>query len=138
LTNVVSNAVKFTDAGAITLTIRYHAVERMVSIACRDTGIGIAPGDLETIFEEYRQAATVKRNKHGTGLGLSIARTIARHHGGSLTAESTQGVGSVFTLCLPVNPPSRPLTIDVTQVAASAMLRNHTRPGLSPGAEGTG
>ncbi len=120
LTNLVSNAIKFTEAGAITLRVAHDARNEAVVIRCIDTGVGIAQADLVTIFEEYRQAGSVKRRSKGTGLGLAIARRIAGYHGGTLKAESTLGEGSVFTLRLPLEPPTRPDTIDITEEDARA------------------
>jgi len=120
LTNLVSNAIKFTEAGAITLRVAHDARNDAVVIRCIDTGVGIAQADLVAIFEEYRQAGSVKRRSKGTGLGLAIARRIAGYHGGTLKAESTLGEGSVFTLRLPLEPPERPDTIDITEEDARA------------------
>lgn len=120
LTNLVSNAIKFTEEGSIALRVAHDARREAVVIRCIDTGVGIAHDDLVTIFEEYRQAGSVKRRSKGTGLGLAIARRIAGYHGGTLRAESTLGEGSVFTLRLPLEPPERPDTIDITEEDARA------------------
>lgn len=118
LTNLVSNAVKFTERGTITVRAAYDGRHDGVVIRCIDTGIGIDAADLVQIFEEYRQAGSPKRRTRGTGLGLAIARRIAIAHGGSLTVESTLGEGSTFTLCLPFDPPHRPATIDMAEEVA--------------------
>ncbi len=120
LTNLVSNAIKFTERGSITLRVAHDARKEAVVIRCIDTGVGIAQDDLVAVFEEYRQAGSVKRRSKGTGLGLAIARRIAGYHGGTLRAESTLGEGSVFTLRLPLEPPERPDTIDITEEDARA------------------
>ncbi len=120
LTNLVSNAIKFTEMGSITLRVAHDARKEAVVIRCIDTGLGIAQDDLVAVFEEYRQAGSVKRRSKGTGLGLAIARRIAGYHGGTLHAESTLGEGSVFTLRLPLEPPARPDTIDITEEDARA------------------
>lgn len=125
LTNLVSNAIKFTERGTITLRVAHDARKGAVVIRCIDTGVGIAHDDLVTIFEEYRQAGSVKRRSKGTGLGLAIARRIAGYHGGTLRAESTLGEGSVFTLRLPLEPPERPDTIDITEEDARARTARH-------------
>lgn len=129
LTNLVSNAIKFTEEGEIIVRVSYDAHAESVVLRCIDTGIGIDAAELETIFEEYRQAGTISRRKKGTGLGLAIARSIAEHHGGQLRAESVVGQGSTFTLVLPLDPPGRPAAIDVTEEAARAVVRRTLRPG---------
>ena len=99
--NLLSNAAKFTANGSIRL--RARALNDSVVIAVTDTGIGIAPDNLDVIFEEFAQAdAGSTRVYGGTGLGLTIARRLARLMAGELTAESTIGSGSTFTLTLPL------------------------------------
>jgi signal transduction histidine kinase len=101
LVNLLSNAVKFTDApGAI--EVRCEVRETYVLVHVRDTGIGIAVEELERVFEPFVQVnARLTRTHEGTGLGLAISRDLARGMQGDLTAESTPGVGSTFTLALP-------------------------------------
>lgn len=129
LTNLVSNAIKFTEEGEIVVRLTFDADAGRVVLRCVDTGVGIEPDEVDAIFEEYRQAGTVSRRKKGTGLGLAIARSIAEHHGGRLHAESVVGQGSTFTLVLPLDPPGRPASIDVTEQAARAVVRRTLRPG---------
>lgn len=103
LANLLANAVKFTpDGGAIELHLDSH--DGNVEIVIRDTGIGIAPDLLHGIFERFRQGETAPTERGGgLGLGLPIARTLARMHGGDLTAESPgAGLGSVFTVRFPL------------------------------------
>ena len=123
LTNLVSNAVKFTENGEIVLRAAFDPTRDRILIRCRDTGVGIEPEELDQIFEEYRQVGSVKRRTKGTGLGLSIARTIAEHHGGDLSVESSPGEGSTFTLTLPLRPPQRPTKIDIAERTARARAR---------------
>jgi signal transduction histidine kinase len=106
LTNLLSNAIKFTEQGRVSVSLAHDARRGRISIAVADTGVGIASDELGTIFEEYRQVGARKRKLRGTGLGLAIARRIAEAHGGSLDAESQIGMGSTFTLRLPLEPPS--------------------------------
>lgn len=127
LTNLISNAIKFTERGTVVVRAAYDAKTDRVLIHCIDTGAGIEPEDLDKIFEEYRQVGSVKRRAKGTGLGLSIARAIAVHHGGDLVVESSLGVGSTFTLHLPVTPPQRPSKIDMAERTAMARARRPRR-----------
>lgn len=100
LLNLIANAVKFTEKGAV--EVRITTANNTVSIHVKDTGIGIAANDLNHIFNEFRQADSgTSRRFGGTGLGLSIARKYARMLGGNVTVESELGVGSEFTLLLP-------------------------------------
>jgi signal transduction histidine kinase len=102
VTNLLSNAAKFTEQGAIRL--RAAAANGCVAITVADTGIGIAADKLGLIFEEFEQAdASSTRVYGGTGLGLTIARRLARLMGGEVGVESEPGVGSRFTLTLPVH-----------------------------------
>ena len=99
LVNLIANAAKFTQSGSITLSVEKG--EKLV-ISVRDTGIGISDELLEKIFEPFTQAdGTPSREYQGSGLGLSIARKLSEVLGGTLSAESCLGTGSVFTLTLP-------------------------------------
>ncbi|MFE2727344.1 HAMP domain-containing protein [Kitasatospora sp. NPDC059327] len=136
LRNLISNAVKFTDSGAVDFSISpagpdvpQHVRERLleagaikgpddplIAFSVSDTGIGIPENKLREIFEAFKQAdGTTSRKYGGTGLGLSISREIARLLGGEIHAESELGRGSTFTLYLPLRteageiaPPSGP------------------------------
>jgi PAS domain S-box-containing protein len=100
LVNLLSNAVKFTGAGSATLTVAQDGPSAVFTVA--DTGIGIAADHLERIFEPFWQADQgLMRTQGGSGLGLSVARQLARLLGGDITARSTPGQGSTFTLRLP-------------------------------------
>ncbi len=101
LQNLLANAVKFTDAGSVSVSIRSD--QEQVSVRIADTGIGIAENDLPYIFDEFRQAdGTPARRHDGTGLGLAIARKAARMLGGEISVESVPNKGSTFTLTLPL------------------------------------
>ena len=104
--NLVANALKFTSAGQVSLSVTRAADGRSYAIAVRDTGIGIAPDQRDAIFEAFRQAdASTTRRFGGTGLGLSICRNLARAMGGDVTVDSVEGEGSTFTVTLPLVVP---------------------------------
>jgi signal transduction histidine kinase len=97
--NLLSNALKFTPKGSVTIRVDRGRDHKTVAIAVADTGIGIDLADREKIFEDFRQVdSTVARPYGGTGLGLSICRRLARMLGGRIDLESELGQGSVFTL----------------------------------------
>jgi signal transduction histidine kinase len=101
LMNLVGNAIKFTEAGAV--SIRAKVEDGSFRVEVRDTGPGIAPADRERIFEEFQQVDTSStRRKGGTGLGLAIARRIVELHGGRIWVESTPGQGATFCFTLPL------------------------------------
>jgi signal transduction histidine kinase len=103
LRKLVCNAVKFTERGGVTITVRGHdGTDRPASIAVRDTGCGI-PAELHgSIFEPFSQAEMTERRAHdGAGLGLPIARRLAESMGCRLTMESVVGEGATFTVRLP-------------------------------------
>ncbi len=101
LKNLISNAFKFTQDGAVQIRIFRHSNES-IAFEVSDSGIGIPKEQQEIIFEAFRQAdGTTNRKFGGTGLGLSISRDLARLLGGSIKVESAPGKGSCFTLILP-------------------------------------
>jgi signal transduction histidine kinase len=105
LLNLLSNAVKFTAAGG-TIELTCGADGDHVCVSVRDTGTGISVRELETIFAPFVQVGrSLASPKDGTGLGLSISRELARAMHGDLTVESREGVGSTFTLALPIAEP---------------------------------
>ncbi|HEX2091367.1 MAG TPA: ATP-binding protein [Longimicrobiaceae bacterium] len=100
--NLLSNAVKFTESGGRVSLGCEARPDATVAIWVSDTGRGIAADQLEHVFQPFVQLdASLTRTQEGTGLGLAISRDLARGMGGDLTAESTPGVGSTFTLVLP-------------------------------------
>jgi ammonium transporter len=102
LLNLLSNAIKYTDEG--TIGVRAEAVDRRLRVSVSDTGVGIPSGELGRIFDEFHRAdSSSARGRRGTGLGLTISRRLARTLGGDVSAESRLGVGSTFTLDLPLD-----------------------------------
>lgn len=101
LQNLISNAVKFTPSGSVSISAR-RATDQL-ELTVQDTGIGIAAEHLPYIFDEFRQAdSSTSRRYGGSGLGLTIARKYARLLGGDITVASEPGTGSTFTLHLPL------------------------------------
>jgi signal transduction histidine kinase/CheY-like chemotaxis protein len=99
--NLISNAVKFTDSGSITLSARLNGSEIVVGVT--DSGIGIAPGDQAKVFEKFKQVGDTLTDKpKGTGLGLPICKEIVEYHGGRIWVESEPGKGSTFSFTLPL------------------------------------
>jgi signal transduction histidine kinase len=101
LLNLVGNAIKFTDRGAV--DVAAGLAEGRFQVAVRDTGPGIPEAEQKRIFEEFQQVDdTTTRQKGGTGLGLAIAKRIVEMHGGTISVESAPGAGSTFRMILPV------------------------------------
>lgn len=99
--NLLSNAIKFTEQGKVSLSLQNGGDQWRIIVT--DTGIGIPPHAREFIFEEFRQVDQTSRRKYGgTGLGLAIVQKYARTMGGSVTLQSEMGVGSTFTVTLPL------------------------------------
>ena len=107
LRNLISNALKFTERGEVRVSARADDTAETIRFSVSDTGIGIAPDDQERIFEEFTQLEhRLQRGVRGTGLGLSLSRRLAELLEGALGVVSEPGVGSTFTLTLPVRCPS--------------------------------
>ncbi|MBY0454320.1 MAG: PAS domain S-box protein [Burkholderiaceae bacterium] len=101
LVNLLGNAIKFTEAGGVTLRVAYASGEWLLEV--QDTGIGIAPEHLERIFDPFAQAdATTTRRFGGTGLGTTISRQLTELMGGRIGVQSVLGQGSTFRVCLPL------------------------------------
>ena len=104
LKNLLSNAIKFTSAGSVMLHVSNDAVKENLIFKVKDTGIGIAEDKLNMVFEAFQQAdGSTQRKYGGTGLGLSISRELSRLLGGEIDLKSTEGVGSEFTLTVPID-----------------------------------
>jgi signal transduction histidine kinase len=108
LQNLIANAIKFTPEGSVTVSARHLADRKIVEFKVADTGIGIPPELLASIFERFRQIdASNTRTYGGVGLGLFIVKRFAEMLGGRITVESKPEEGSTFTLTLPVVSPSQ-------------------------------
>jgi signal transduction histidine kinase len=109
LDNLVSNAIKYSPNGG-EVTIRISQDDRDGSrdavLAIEDHGLGIPAADRDRIFEHFRRAGNVAGRIGGTGIGLASSRKIVEQHGGSITVESVEGAGSIFTVRLPLGPMS--------------------------------
>jgi signal transduction histidine kinase len=113
LLNLLSNAMKFTNKGGISVIAREHAMG--VRIDINDTGIGIRPEHLSVIWEDFRQVDQSRtREFGGTGLGLSITRKLVERLGGTIAVESLVGVGTTFTVLLPLESPAQSAQTDLT------------------------
>jgi PAS domain S-box-containing protein len=128
LTNLTSNAVKFTDKGHVLISVENEAVdgdEAMLRFSVEDSGIGIAANKLESLFDKFTQADTSTTRRHGgTGLGLAISKQLVKLMGGTITAKSRIGMGSTFwfTLRLPLQS-NRPAEIlPYTELSGVRML----------------
>jgi two-component system sensor histidine kinase SenX3 len=111
VTNLVENAIAYSgEETKVLLTMRHD--EDWIEIDVTDEGIGIAPHDVDRIFERFYRADQARsRSTGGTGLGLAIVKHIATNHGGRVDVTSTLGGGSTFTLRLPARPPDAPLPL---------------------------
>ena len=138
LLNLVSNAVKFTERGTITIVARRQDPDLGdgIVVIVEDTGIGIAPQDHDRIFQEFEQVRPSGRGdslERGTGLGLAIARKLARLLGGDVQVRSAPGAGSRFVLSLPRSSPTVNISSDdrvsrVTSGIAPARATEDTPP----------
>ncbi|MBX3622992.1 MAG: response regulator [Rhizobacter sp.] len=107
LHNLIGNAVKFTESGAVTVVAKHRGSR--ARIAVHDTGVGIPAGELPRIFDAFHQAdSSFTRRYGGTGLGLTIARELARAMGGDLVCTSQQGRGSCFTVTVDLPAAAEP------------------------------
>ena len=118
LLNLLSNAMKFTTRGGVSVVVRPHAMGVRVDV--NDTGIGIRPEHLSVIWEDFRQVDQSRtREFGGTGLGLSITRKLVERLGGTISVESIVGVGTSFTVMVPLEAP-RQITPDDLATSADS------------------
>src|SRR3989338_3397063 len=103
LNNLVSNAIKFTKHGGVTIKTEDHSANNHIIISVTDTGKGIAESDVPKLFQKFQQLESAEKNeKGGTGLGLAICKEIVLRHGGKISVESTLGKGTTFSFVLPI------------------------------------
>ena len=135
LTNLIDNAIKFTDTGAV--SIRYWHDEKHLFINVQDSGIGIAPALMDNLFQLFQQGdSSINRRFGGTGLGLYLAYNLASMMGGEVDASSSEGEGSIFQLRLPyrtaqtIEPvENAPSTAAATQTfTGSVLVAEDTKP----------
>jgi signal transduction histidine kinase/DNA-binding response OmpR family regulator len=129
VTNLLGNAIKFTNEGSVTCVLERHADD--ITVKVKDTGVGIAPEDLDKVFEKFRQVGgTLTDKPTGTGLGLPICKEIIEHHGGRIWVESAPGISSTFSFTLPAisaQPalvPEIPLLSQVKQHVAATLSQD--------------
>jgi signal transduction histidine kinase/DNA-binding response OmpR family regulator/HAMP domain-containing protein len=126
LQNLIGNAVKFTEKGHV--EVEAKSVQNGIAISVTDTGIGIEPGHIAHIFDEFRQAdGSTSRRFGGTGLGLAIARKYAQLLNGSINVKSKPGSGSTFTLVLPV---AYSFEIDKNETPLQASVSTSVKQGI--------
>lgn len=102
LTNLINNAIKFTESGSIIVSSRIQKGKKHVDVRVEDTGSGIAAEDLPKLFQKFQQLGDESKRVGGTGLGLAICKEIAARHHGNISVESEVGKGSAFVLTLPL------------------------------------
>jgi CheY-like chemotaxis protein len=118
--NLLSNAAKFTEQGTITICARRR--DGTLEIAVADTGIGIRDEAQAKVFEDFGQVDSTSTGRHGgTGLGLAISKRLANLLGGDLSLRSTVGVGSTFTLTIPVRHEQRPTSAPAVEDASTTV-----------------
>ncbi|MBN3846955.1 response regulator [Paraburkholderia sp. Ac-20342] len=132
ISNLLSNAVKFTEVGEVALQLSIDSEQNMLTVDVRDTGIGMSPEQQSRLFRPFNQAdSTINRRFGGTGLGLALTYRLTQAMGGTLSARSAPGDGSVFALSLPLSHGARVGSIPrfdgqhVVLLSACAAWRSH-------------
>jgi signal transduction histidine kinase len=119
LANLLSNAIKYSPAGG-EIQVKVAEEGDRILLSVTDQGMGIAPQELERIFEPFRRSGGLKDQIPGVGLGLSVARRIVAGHGGRLTVSSEEGRGATFTVELPLLRAHRPLPAPVAETPSGS------------------
>ena len=127
ITNIIGNAVKFTDQGHVLIDVKGQQIgsETQLNISIEDTGIGIPPEKIDSIFNKFQQAdGSTTRAYEGTGLGLTIAQKLIKLMGGNITVTSEFGKGSQFNIdiTLPVVAQQTQTELDISNIAESKIL----------------
>jgi signal transduction histidine kinase len=135
--NLLNNAIKYSpDGGDVLVQVRRELspAGEWAVLSVRDQGIGIPEHDVAHIFERFHRGGNVPARITGSGIGLATARQVAEQHGGTLSVESREGVGSTFTLRLPIGSlPTHPPTGDGQVSAADSSARHSPQAGATPG-----
>lgn len=106
LINLIDNAIKYSPEGG-DIKVMFARMEESIEVAIEDSGLGMAPEDTARLFEKFHRIATRQtRDIGGTGLGLYIVKNLVEAHGGGIIVSSAPGVGSTFTVTLPVRGPA--------------------------------
>ena len=135
LLNLVSNAIKFTSNGTVTVSAARagHGAAERIEIAISDTGIGMSPEQLGKLFQEFSQADSSTTRKYGgTGLGLAISRRFCQIMGGDISVESELGRGSKFVITLPAHVGDADETVEAARPSDLSRPRIPRSPGQSP------
>lgn len=123
ITNLVSNAIKFTDSGHVRLYTQYNYRQKSLQIRVEDTGIGINPNYVEKLFESFTQADnSISRKYGGSGLGLAIVSRLANLMQGEVTLEHTSNQGTTFVIHLPISQKSEPFELDELEAITPPVL----------------
>ncbi len=103
LTNLISNAIKYSDTGAVEITLSTDSESKKVIVAIKDTGIGVSPENLHSLFSKFKQLKSDDSARKGTGLGLVVSKGIVEAHSGQIWAESPgENLGSTFFFSIPL------------------------------------